>query len=114
MDVTEHLRQAGNCAKPFRCFNLFKHYSKPLKKKKKKSTSCVYSEDQALFLHSGMKTDLFIPIPKKCNAKECSNYHTIAHISRASKVMLKILQARHQQYTNRELPDVQVGFGKGR
>ena len=52
----------------------------------------------------------FIPIPKKGNAKECSNYLTIAHISHASKVMLKILQGRLQQYVNRELPDVQAGF----
>ena len=57
---------------------------------------------------------LFIPIPKKGNAKECSNYHTIALISHTSKVMLKILQARLQQYMNRELPDVQAGFRKGR
>ena len=55
-----------------------------------------------------------MPIPKKGNAKECSNYHTIALISHASKVMLKILQARLQQYMNRELPDVQAGFRKGR
>ena len=53
-------------------------------------------------------------IPKKGNAKECSNYHTIALISHASKVMLKIFQARLQQYVNRELPDVQAGFRKGR
>ena len=57
---------------------------------------------------------VFIPIPKKGNAKECSNYCTIALISHASKVMLKILQARLQQYMNRELPDVQAGFRKGR
>ena len=57
---------------------------------------------------------VFIPIPKKGNAKECSNYHTIALISHASKVMLKIVQARLQQYVNRELPDVQAGFRKGR
>ena len=57
---------------------------------------------------------IFIPIPKKDNAKECSNYCTIALISHASKVMLKILQARLQQYVNCELPDVQVGFRKGR
>jgi len=57
---------------------------------------------------------VFIPIPKKGNAKECSNYHTIALISHANKVMLKILQARLQQYVNRELPDVQAGFRKGR
>ena len=60
------------------------------------------------------KRSIFIPIPKKGNAKECSNYHTIALISHASKVMLKILQARLQQYVNRELPDVQDGFRKGR
>ena len=55
-----------------------------------------------------------IPIPKKGNAKECSNYRTIALISHASKVTLKILQARLQQYMNYELPDVQAGFRKGR
>ena len=60
------------------------------------------------------KKSVFIPIPKKGNAKQCSNYHTIAVISHASKVMLKILQARVQQYVNRELPDVQAGFRKGR
>ena len=60
------------------------------------------------------KRSVFIPIPKKGNAKECSNYHTIAAISHTSKVMLKILQARLQQYRNRELPDVQAGFRKVR
>ena len=60
------------------------------------------------------KRSVFIPIPKKVNAKECSDYHTIALISHASKVMLKILQARLQQYVNCELPDVQAGFRKGR
>ena len=60
------------------------------------------------------KRSVFIPIPKKGNAKECSNYHTIALISHASKVMLKILQARLQQYINCELLDVQAGFRKGR
>ena len=60
------------------------------------------------------KRSVFIPIPKKGNAKECSNHHTIAVISQASKVMLKILQARLQQHVNRELPDVQAGFGKDR
>ena len=60
------------------------------------------------------KRSVFIPIPKKGNAKECSNYRTIALISHTSKVMLKILQARLQQYLNRELPDVQAGFRKGR
>ena len=57
---------------------------------------------------------VFIPIPKKDNAKECSNYRTIALISHASKMMLKILQARLQQYVNCELTDVQAGFRKGR
>ena len=60
------------------------------------------------------KRSVFIPIPKKGKAKECSNYHTIALISHASKVMLKMLQARLQQYVNQELPDVQAGFRKGR
>ena len=60
------------------------------------------------------KRSVFIPIPKKGNAKECSNYHTIALISQASKVTLKILQARLQQYVNHEPLDVQAGFRKGR
>ena len=60
------------------------------------------------------KRSVFIPIPKKGNAKGCSNYLTIALVSHASKVMLKSLQARLQQYMHRELPDVQAGFRKGR
>ena len=60
------------------------------------------------------KRSVFTSTPKKGNAKECSNYRTIALISHASKVMLKVLQARLQQYMNRELPDVQAGFRKGR
>src|SRR5574341_1563122 len=60
------------------------------------------------------KRSVFIPIPKKGNAKECSNYRTIALISHANKVMLKILQTRLQQYVNHKLPDVQAGFRKGR
>ena len=60
------------------------------------------------------KRSVFIPIPKKGNAKECSKYRTIALISHASKVMLKILQARLQEYVHRELPDAQAGFRKGR
>ena len=60
------------------------------------------------------KRSVFIPLPKKGNAKECSNYHTIALISHASKVMLKILQAKLQQYVNCEHPDVQAEFRKGR
>ena len=65
---------------------------------------------------SGHRTgkNVFIPIPKKGNTKECSNYHTIALISHARKVMLKILQARLQQYVNHELPGVQAGFRKSR
>ena len=59
---------------------------------------------------TGLKKANFHSNPKKGNAKECSNYHTVALISHASKVMLKILQARLQQYVNRELPDVQAGF----
>ena len=61
-----------------------------------------------------LEKSIFIPIPKKGNAKESSNYHTITLISHASKVMLKILQARLQQYVKHELPDVQAGFKKGR
>ena len=60
------------------------------------------------------KRSVFIPIPKKGNAKECSNYRTIALFSHTSKVMVKILQDRLQQYVNHELPDVQAGFRKGR
>ena len=60
------------------------------------------------------KRSVFIPIPKKDNAKECSNYCTIAFISHTSKVMLKILQTRLQQYVNQEIPDVQAGFRKDR
>ena len=60
------------------------------------------------------KRSVFIPIPKKVNVKECSNYCTTELISHASKVMLKTLQARLQQYVNRELPDVQDGFRSGR
>ena len=60
------------------------------------------------------KKSLFIPIPKKGNAKECSNYHTTQLLSHTTKEMLNILQARLQQYVNHELPDVQAGFRKGR
>ena len=63
---------------------------------------------------TGLERSVFIPVPKKGNAKECSNYHIIALLSHTSKVMLKILQARLQQYVNCELPDVQAGFRKGR
>ena len=60
------------------------------------------------------KRSVFIPIPKKGNAKDCSNYHKITLISHASKVMLKILQARLQQYVNHEFPDIEAGFRKDR
>ena len=87
----------------------------------------ILKDDSAQVLHSicqqiwktqqwlqDWKRSVFIPIPKKGNAKEYSNYHTIALISHTSKVMLKILQARLQQYINCEIPDVQAGFRKGR
>ena len=63
---------------------------------------------------TGLEKVSLVPIPKKGNAKECSNYHTIALISHTSKVMLKFLQSRLQQHVNQELPDVQAGFRKGR
>ena len=72
----------------------------------------AYLENSAVA--TGLEKSVFIPIPKKGNAKECSTYGIIALISHASKVILKILQARLQQYMNRELPDVQAGFRKGR
>ena len=91
------------------------------------SISKSYKNDAVKVLHSicqqiwktqqwpqDWKRSVFIPIPKKGNAKECSNYHTISLISHASKGMLKILQARLQQYVNHELPDVQARFRKGR
>ena len=72
----------------------------------------AYLENSAVA--TGWNRSVLIPIPKKNNAKECPNYHTIALISHASKVMLKILQARLQQFVNHELVDVQAGFRKGR
>ena len=66
------------------------------------------------FWPQGWKRSVFISISKKGNAKECSNFHTVALISHGSKVMLKIIQARLQEYVNRELPDVQAGIRKGR
>ena len=84
----------------------------------------ILKDDAVKMLHStcqqiwktqqDWKRSVFIPIPKKSNAKECSNYHTVALILHAGKVMLKILQARLQQYVNHELPDIQAGFRKGR
>ena len=73
-----------------------------------------YASQRGKLSSSHWRMSVFNPIPKKGNAKECSNYHTIALISHVSKVKLKILQARLQQYVNRELPDVQAGFRKGR
>ena len=70
----------------------------------------IWKTQQWLENSQDWKRSVFIPIPKKGNAKECSNYRTTALISHASKVMLKILQARLQQYMNRELPDIQAGF----
>ena len=63
---------------------------------------------------TGLEKVIFIPIPKKGNAKEYSNYHTIALISHTSRIMLKIIQAKLQQYVNQNLPDVQAGFRKGK
>ena len=78
---------------------------------------CIQDASKIGKLSSGHRTgkgSVFIPIPKKGNAKECSNYHTVALISHTSKVMLKILQARLQQYVKHELSDVQAGFRKGK
>ena len=75
---------------------------------------CSYTWRCNLQVDKDGKSSVFIPIPKKGNAKECSNYHTIALISHTSKVMLKILQARLQQYMNYKLPDIQADFRKGR
>ena len=77
---------------------------------------CTQNDSKFGKLSSGHRTEkklFFIPIKKKGTAKECSNYHTIALISHAGKVMLKILQARLQQYVNWECPDIQAGFRKG-
>ena len=74
----------------------------------------LHSICQQVWKTQQWKRSLFIPIPKKGNARECLNYHTIAFISHASNVILKILQARLQQHVNREIPDVQAGFRKGR
>ena len=77
---------------------------------------CTPHSSKSGKLSSGHRTGkgVFIPVPKKGNAKECSNHHTIELILHARKVMLRILQDRFQQYVNHELPDVQVGFRKGK
>ena len=79
-----------------------------------KSCTQYTSRFGKLSMVTELEISVFIPIAKKGNAKKCSNYHTIALISHASKVMLKILQARIQQNVNHEIPDVQAGFRKGR
>ena len=90
-------------------------FSKILKDDAVKVTHSIYQQICKIQLWpQDWKRSVFIPIPKKCNSKECSNYCTIALISHACKVMLKILQARLQQYVNLELPDVQAEFNKGR
>ena len=85
---------------------------------KDEAVKVLHSMDQQIWKiqqwSQDWKMSVFIPFPKKGNAKECSNYRAIAVISHASKILLKILQARLQQYVNRELPDVQAGFRKGR
>ena len=89
-------------------------YSKSSKMKLLKCFIQYVSKFENSAVASGLKRSVFIPIPKKGNAKECSNYCTIALISHASKVMLKLLHASLQQYVDRELPHVQAGFRKGR
>ena len=74
----------------------------------------IYQQIWKTAVATGLEKSAFIQIPEKGNAKECSNYCTISLISHATKIMLKILQARLQQYVNRELPNVQAGFRKGR
>ena len=81
---------------------------------KDNAVKVLHSMYQKIWKAQQWKTSVFIPIPKKGNAKECSNYHTNALISQASKVMLNILQARLQQYINCELQDVHTEFKKGR
>ena len=86
--------------------------------------SQILKDDALKMLHSicqqiwetqqDWKRSVFNPIPKQVNAKECSNYHTVALISHASKLMVEILQAQLQQYMSQELPDIQTGFRKGR
>ena len=90
------------------------HQQKPSRQKHLQQTPSVFQSSWDFNLPQDWKRSVFIPIPKKSNAKECSNYRTIALISHTSKVMLKSLQARLQQYMNHELPLVQDGFRKGR
>ena len=88
------------------------------KKKRQEYTEKLYKKSLVVVVQSqwpqDWKRSVFVPIPKKGNAKECSNYHTVVLISYASKVMVKILQARLQLYVNQELPDAQAGCQRGR
>ena len=101
-------KASGGDGIPVQLFQILKHYD----------VKVLHSICQQIWRTQQWPQDwerlVFVPIPKKGNAKECSNYHTTALISHASKVMLKILQARLQQYMNHKLPDVQAGFRKGR
>ena len=104
----------GSDGIPVELFQILKDELKNLHSKKK----VLHSKCQQIWKSQqwlqDWKRSVFIPIPKKGNAKECSNYCTIALISHISKVILKILQANIYQYVNQELPDVQAGFRKGR
>ena len=110
MDLRKHhYKDSGGDGIPAELFQILKYVA--LKMRADSICQLIWKTQQ---WPQGWKKSVFIPIPKKGNAKECSNYRTIAFISHASKEMLKILQARLQQYMNYELPDVQAGFRKGR
>ena len=98
-------KASGGDGMPGEVFQILKDESAALSMPANLETSAV---------STGMERSVFVTTPKKGNVKECSNYHTIALISHTSKVILKILQARLQQYVNCELPDVQGGFRKGK
>ena len=106
--IKHHYKASGGDRIPVELFQILKDYA----------VKALHSICQQIWKTQqwpqDWKRSVFLPIPKKGNAKECSNYCTTALISRASKVMLKFLQARLQQYANCELPDVQAGFRKGR
>ena len=106
-------KASGGDGIPVELFQILKDDSvKVLHSICRQNSTSIYDKNQ--LWPQDWKGSVFIPIPKKGNAKECSNYRTFALISHASKVMLKILQARLQQYMHREFPDVQAGFRKGR
>ena len=94
-------KASGGVGMPGEVFQILKDESAALSMPANLETSAV---------STGMERSVFVTTPKKGNVKECSNYHTIALISQASKVMLKILQARLQEYTNHDLPHIQAGF----